>query len=51
MGIEELQLSQCVGRLSAETRQRLTQATPEQLETWAERLLDTPTLSAVFESH
>ncbi len=37
--------------LSAETRQRLTQATPEQLETWAERLLDAANLSAVFNLH
>lgn len=37
--------------LSAETRQRLTQATPEQLETWTERLLDASTLSAVFKPH
>lgn len=44
-------LAKRFGSLSAETRQRLTQATPEQLETWAEHLLDAPTLSAVFESH
>ena len=47
----ERQLSKRFGPLSAETRQRLTQATPEQLETGAERLLDAPTLSTVFESH
>lgn len=51
MGIEEIRLSQYFDRLSAETRQRLTQATPDQLEIWAERLLDAPTLNAVFESH
>ena len=44
-------LSKRFGPLSDDTRQRLTQATSDQLETWAERLLDAPTLSAVFEPH
>ena len=47
----ERQLTKRFGPLSAETRQRLTQATPEQMETWVERLIDAPTLSAVFELH
>jgi len=47
----ERQLSKRFGMLSAETRQFLAQATPDQLETWAECLLDAPTLSTVFEQH
>jgi hypothetical protein len=39
------------GVLPDETRQRLAQASTEQLETWIDRLLDAPTLHAVFESH
>jgi len=44
-------LAKRFGPLTDDTRQRLAGATPEQLETWAERLLDAPTLSAVFEPH
>jgi flagellar biosynthesis/type III secretory pathway protein FliH len=39
------------GALPEDLRQRLAQARPEQLEVWSERLLDAPTLNAVFESH
>jgi hypothetical protein len=38
------------GALSDETRQRLAQASAEQLETWTDRLLNAPTINAVFES-
>jgi len=30
--------------------ERLTAATPEQLEQWSERLLDAPTIEAIFEA-
>ena len=36
------------GPVSAATRTRLQTATPEQLEAWAERLLDAPNSDAVF---
>ena len=39
------------GSLSDETRTRLTLATADQLELWAERVLDAPSLAAVFEGH
>jgi predicted transposase/invertase (TIGR01784 family) len=38
------------GALSDEARQRLAQASAEQLETWTDRLLNAPTINAVFES-
>ena len=39
------------GTLSDETRARLTQATTDQLELWADRVLDAPSLAAVFDEH
>lgn len=39
------------GVLPEDVRQRLTQASTEQLEAWTDRLLDAPTINAVFESH
>ncbi len=37
------------GPVSAATRTRLQTATPDQLEVWAERLLDAPNSDAVFQ--
>ena len=37
--------------LSPDTAQRLQTATTEQLELWADRILDAPTLAAVFDGH
>ncbi|PIY29804.1 MAG: hypothetical protein COZ09_02985 [Comamonadaceae bacterium CG_4_10_14_3_um_filter_60_42] len=37
--------------MSPETAQRLQSATPEQLEVWTDRILDAPTLAAVFSEH
>jgi hypothetical protein len=45
------QLVKRFGPLSAEIHARLAQATTDQLERWGERLLDAPTLDAVFEEH
>lgn len=45
------QLTKRFGPLSAETSQRLQTATTEQLELWADRVLDAPTLVAVFDAH
>ncbi len=42
------QLRHRFGPVSEATRTRLQSATPEQLETWAERLLDAPNSDAVF---
>lgn len=39
------------GVLPEDVRQHLAQASTEQLETWTDRLLDAPTINAVFESH
>lgn len=36
------------GQLSADTKQRLLEATPEQLEQWADKILDAETLEDVF---
>ena len=36
------------GPVSEATRTRLQTATPDQLEAWAERLLDAPHIDAVF---
>lgn len=47
----ERQLIKRVGSLTEETRARLKAATADQLETWADRILDAPTLNAVFDSH
>jgi hypothetical protein len=42
-------LTKRFGSLSEEVRSRLHTASLEQLDTWAERILDAPTLEAVFE--
>ncbi len=47
--IVELQLHCRFGPLSEATRTRLQTATPEQLESWAERLLDASDSDAVFQ--
>lgn len=47
----ERQLTKRFGPLSNETRARLRTATESQLEQWADRILDAPTLAAVFELH
>ncbi|HLA36370.1 MAG TPA: DUF4351 domain-containing protein [Rhodocyclaceae bacterium] len=47
----ERQLIKRFGPLTAEIRQRLVDADTERLEYWAERVLDAPTLNAVFEQH
>ena len=39
------------GTLTDETRSRLKSATVEQLETWAERILDARTLAEIFNEH
>lgn len=39
------------GPLNPDTAQRLQTATTEQLELWADRILDAPTLAAVFDGH
>ena len=39
------------GALGEETHLRLQYATLEQLNHWADRILDAPTLSAVFDGH
>ena len=39
------------GTLSDETLARLTQATADQLELWTDRVLDAPSLAAVFDEH
>ena len=44
-------LAKRFGPLSDETRGRLRSASAEQLELWAERILDAPTLAAVLEDH
>ena len=46
--ILERQLRRRFGPVSEATRTRLQTATPDQLEAWAERLLDAPTSDAVF---
>ena len=45
----ERKLSKRFGSLNQSTRSRLNNATLVQLEDWAERLLDAPTLKDVFE--
>jgi flagellar biosynthesis/type III secretory pathway protein FliH len=45
------QLSKRFGPLSTEASQRLQTATAEQLELWADRILDATTLAAVFDAH
>ena len=44
-------LTKRFGPLSPDVAQRLQAATPEQLELWADRILDAPTLDAVLVSH
>ena len=44
-------LTKRFGPLTDATSQRLKNATSEQLELWADRILDAPTLVAVFEDH
>ncbi len=50
MVLERL-LTKRFGPLSDETCARLRTATQSQLEQWADRILDAPTLAAVFELH
>ena len=50
MVLERL-LAKRFGPLADETRGRLRSASAEQLELWAERILDAPTLAAVLEDH
>lgn len=45
----ERQLTRRFGPLGEDHRQRLLHASPDQLSCWAERLLDAPTLDAVFQ--
>jgi hypothetical protein len=44
-------LSKRFGALSEATQMRLQNATLEQLNLWVDRILDAPTLSAVFDGH
>ena len=44
-------LTKRFGPLSPDTAQRLNTATSDQLELWAERILDAPSLAAVFDPH
>ncbi len=44
-------LSKRFGPLSPDAAQRLQTATVEQLELWTDRVLDAPTLAAVFDAH
>ncbi len=45
------QLTKRFSPLTEQTQQRLKSATLEQLELWADRILDAPTLSGVFDEH
>jgi predicted transposase YdaD len=45
------QLAKRFGPLDTPVRSRLEQATLEQLDDWAERLLDAPSLEAVLGGH
>ena len=45
------QLTRRFGPLAADTLARLDQATPAQLDLWADRVLDAPTLQAVLDAH
>jgi flagellar biosynthesis/type III secretory pathway protein FliH len=47
----ERQLSKRFGPLTEDTRARLRNATTEQIEIWAERVLDAKTLEDVFGEH
>ena len=44
-------LTKRFGPLSKQTQLRLTSASLEQLELWADRILDAPTLSSVLDEH
>ena len=46
----ERQLRRRFGMLSPEVAERLSQASAAELETWAENVLDAPTLDDVFDS-
>jgi len=45
------QLTKRFGPLDEQTTARLKTATLDQLDTWADRILDAPTLQAVFDGH
>lgn len=45
------QLTRRFGPLSGQTEARLAAATPDQLDQWTDRVLDAPTLEAVFGGH
>ncbi|MGI9229062.1 MAG: DUF4351 domain-containing protein, partial [Gammaproteobacteria bacterium] len=47
-GILTRQLQRKFGQLSEDIQQRLTQATPDDLEAWADKILDAPSLDAIF---
>ena len=47
----ERQLTKRFGPLSEQTSQRLKNATLEQFNLWSDRILDAPTLAAVFGDH
>jgi hypothetical protein len=49
--ILERQLTKRFGPLTAETRAKLKAASLEELDRWADRILDAPTLAAVFDGH
>jgi hypothetical protein len=40
-----------LSQVRVQASQRLQTATPEQLEVWTDRILDAPTLAAVFSEH
>ncbi|QFY88725.1 Rpn family recombination-promoting nuclease/putative transposase [Magnetovirga frankeli] len=44
-------LTKRFGPLSEETRVRLSEATLDQLDLWADRILDAPSVTAVFDGH
>nr|VFJ70535.1 MAG: protein of unknown function (DUF4351) [Candidatus Kentron sp. DK] len=44
-------LTKRFGSLDPETRNRLNTARLEQLDLWTDRILDAPTVDAVFEAH
>ncbi|WP_162472931.1 DUF4351 domain-containing protein [Methylotuvimicrobium alcaliphilum] len=50
-GLLQRQLIKRFGPLPGAIQRRLDQATSEQLEIWAERILDAPNLPAVFDDH
>jgi hypothetical protein len=51
ISILERLLTKRFGPLSADTRAKLNAASLDQLDRWADRILDAPTLAAVFEDH